>query len=255
MLFVGVTALGAARFFHARPGGLSFIGIGVVGLALVRPHIAVLLVAALLAAQLFRPAGGTASGYLSKVVGIAVLAAAAVVLTLASAEFLGIDDFSSQAVSERVEWSGGQTAQGGSEFTAVDLSSPLGIPWAFITVLFRPFPFEAHNVQLLFQSLEGMFLLGLTIAGWRRLRQIPRMLRSNPFLWFVLLYVIGFVLAFAGFANFGILARQRVLMLPFFLMLLSLPRPTAPLFASLPLRPGETGVDAGEDRRMMTARR
>ena len=34
----------------------------------------------------------------------------------------------------------------------------------------------------------------------------------------------AFICAFAGFGNFGILARQRVLMLPFFLILLALPR-------------------------------
>ncbi len=40
---------------------------------------------------------------------------------------------------------------------------------------------------------------------------------------FALVYTSAFIVAFASFANFGILARQRVLMLPFFLVLLSLP--------------------------------
>src|SRR5690606_22190186 len=100
-----------------------------------------------------------------------------------------------------------------------------------------------------------LVLLGLTVLGWRRLRQIPRLLRSNPFLWFVLLYIIGFTIAFAGFGNFGILARQRVLMLPFFLRLLSLPLPRPRVLENMPVRSGEVATLAGDDRRMMAAKR
>ena len=38
-------------------------------------------------------------------------------------------------------------------------------------------------------------------------------------------YVLSFILAFSGFANFGIVARQRSLMIPFFLAFLALPDP------------------------------
>ena len=40
---------------------------------------------------------------------------------------------------------------------------------------------------------------------------------------FAVVYIGCFIWAFSGFGNFGILARQRVLMLPFFLVLLALP--------------------------------
>lgn len=255
MLFVGVTALGAARFFREQSGAVILLATGAAGLALVRPHIAVLIFAALAVAQLFRPTGGTATGLVRKILGIGVLGAAAFVLVRASAEFLGIDDISVQAVSETVEWTGGQTEQGGSEFTPVELTNPLAFPYALVTILFRPFVFETHNIQMLVQSLEGLFLMVLMVRGWRRLRRIPRLLRSNPFLWFAVLYIVGFTLAFAGFGNFGILARQRVLMLPFFLMLLSLPRPVEAIFERMPLRRGEIGAASGEDRRMMATRR
>jgi hypothetical protein len=39
----------------------------------------------------------------------------------------------------------------------------------------------------------------------------------------VLVYAAGFVVAFASIANFGILARERVQLLPFFLVLLAVP--------------------------------
>ena len=255
MLFVGVTALGAARHFAGKTGALVLLSVGGLGLGLVRPHIAVLLFAALFVAQLFRPTGGTAAGLFQKGAGVVVMGVAALVLAQASAEFLGIDDISAQAVTETVDSSSGQTEQGGSEFDPMPLTNPLGVPMAFITILFRPFPFEAHNAQMLVQSLEGMFLLGLAVVGWRRMRQLPRLARAHPYLWFVVVYVIAFSVAFAGFGNFGILARQRVLMLPFFLVLLCLPRPREAIFERLPLRQGEIGASSGEDRRMMATRR
>jgi apolipoprotein N-acyltransferase len=79
------------------------------------------------------------------------------------------------------------------------------------------------------QGLEGLFLLVLLVASWRRLRNIPKLVRTNPYVAFALFYVLGFVWAFSAIGNFGILARQRVLMLPAFLVLLALPAVTVRL--------------------------
>ena len=229
MLFVGVTALGAAKFFAHQRGALALLAVGAVGTAVIRPHIAVLLFAALLVAQLFRPASRQVTGVLSKVAGLLVMGAAAWVLATQSAELLGTDDISFQSVTQALQMAGGRTTQGGSEFTPVPVTSPLGFPAAAVTVLYRPFPWEAGNVQLLVQALEGLFLLGLTIRSWPRLRRLPGILRRNAYVVFCLVFASSFIVAFSGFANFGILARQRVLMLPFFLVLLALPavRPEA----------------------------
>src|SRR5690606_5647376 len=140
LLFVGVTALGAARHFAARGGGIRLLILGAVGLALVRPHIAVLVFTSLFIAEMLRPSGGTAAGLLRKMSAIAVLGVAGVILVRASAQFLGIDDLNTQAVTETIDWSSGQTQQGGSEFTPMPLSNPFGVPVALITILFRPFP-------------------------------------------------------------------------------------------------------------------
>jgi hypothetical protein len=223
MLFVGMTALGAAKFFRQQRGALALLAAGAFGTALIRPHIAVLLFAALLVAQLFRPATRQVTGVLNKSAGLLVMAAAAWVLATQSAELLGTDDISWQGVTQSLEMAGGRTTQGGSEFSPVPVESPFGFPAAAVTVLFRPFPWEASNVQLLVQSLEGLFLLGLTVASWPRLRRLPSIMRRSPYVVFAVVYVISFIVAFSGFANFGILARQRVLMLPFFLVLLALP--------------------------------
>jgi hypothetical protein len=183
-----------------------------------------MLFAGLSAAQLFRPTRARAMGILRKLSGIVVLGGAAAVLATQSATFLGIDDLSWQAVSHTLSWRSSLTVEGGSEFTPTPITSLAGVPMAVITVLFRPFPWEAHNLKLFFQGLEGVFLLTLTVAAWPRLRGIPRFVRRNPYVLFVMVYSSAFIVAFSGFGNFGVLARQRVLMLPFFLVLLALPK-------------------------------
>ena len=226
LLFVGVTAYGAARYFnHALVTGVGLILLGVAGTALIRPHVTVLMVSALFVAQIVRPTTKRSTSILTKAAGVFVMGVAAVVLVTASAQFLGIDDLSAQAVSDRIDEAGGQTAQGGSAFTPVPLESPFGIPAAIITLMYRPFFWEARSGPMLVQSIEGMILLALTIAAWPRLKSLPTLLRRNPWLVFAVVYTLAFVVAFSGFSNFGILARQRVLMIPFFLVLLALPKP------------------------------
>ena len=62
--------------------------------------------------------------------------------------------------------------------------------------------------------------------AWRcrdRLRSLPRLIRTQPYVAFCLTYTLLFVVAFSSFANFGILTRQRVQVFPFVLVLLALP--------------------------------
>lgn len=223
LLFVGVTALGTARWFARRRGAMALLVAGAVGTTLIRPHIALLLFAGLFVAQLFRPKGAQATDVLAKIAGVGVMAVAAAILTTQSASFLGIDDLNWQAVSETLEWRSENTVQGGSEFTPVPATSLAAAPLSLVTVVFRPFPWEAGNIQLFIQSLEGAFLLAITVASWPRLRRLPLMMKRHAYVVFAVVYSAAFVWAFSGFGNFGILARQRVLMLPFFLILLCLP--------------------------------
>ena len=103
------------------------------------------------------------------------------------------------------------------------MSSPLQLPGAFVSVLFRPFPWEARNIQSLVAALEST---GLIYLAWRcrdRLRGLPHTVRTRPYVACAVAYSLGFVVAFSSFANFGILTRQRVQVFPFVLVLLALP--------------------------------
>ena len=96
-------------------------------------------------------------------------------------------------------------------------------PWALLSSLYRPFPFEITNAALAVNALESMSLLGLTVAmlvtqGWRK---IWREVLTTPEWMFCLsmtiLLGVGIGLTTT---NVGTLSRYRVPMMPFFVALL-----------------------------------
>ena len=229
MLFcLGLAAFGTARLLTGRPWrGLALAGTALWLGALVRPHVtgmaALALVAAYLVARPPRRLG--ALGPVVKLFAlIALLAVAGLLLGKASSYLLekGIDP--QDGVSNVLGESARRTGQGGSSFNApTAIGSPAKLPLAVVTIFFRPFPFEAHNAQVAVTALESTLLLCLTVARRRGIWQALRHPRRRPYVAFVVVYSLLFVFAFSSIANFGILARERTQVLPFFLVLLAVP--------------------------------
>jgi hypothetical protein len=117
-----------------------------------------------------------------------------------------------------------QSADGGSVFSPVVVNNPIQFPLAAATVLYRPLPFEAHSPQEMLTAFEGLVLVGLTIRGLPRILRTLRRGRDLPYVLYCLGAIIVFVYAFSGFSNFGILARERAVIQPLFLVILALPR-------------------------------
>jgi hypothetical protein len=138
------------------------------------------------------------------------------------ADYVRLDEVSLDAALLQYE-AFQENASGGASFTPVSLYHPLGVPQAIITILYRPFPWEAHSVAALALALESSSLLGLTIVRYRSIRAAIASARSDPFLLFILVYVVLCILAFTSFGNFSIVGRQRLQFLPLFFMLLAYP--------------------------------
>jgi hypothetical protein len=68
-----------------------------------------------------------------------------------------------------------------------------------------------------------MVLFGLFVTSRRRLLGLLRRLRDEPYYMVAIAYTAMFIFAFAAIANFGILTRQRVQLIPFVFVLLSAP--------------------------------
>ena len=229
MLFaLGLTAFGVARSLTGRTlRGLTIAGVGLWLAALVRPHVAGMAALGLAVAYTVgrtqrrrRPASSV-----MKFLGAAALVALAVVLLSQTARFLeeqGLDP--EEGVTAVLDQTTERTTRGESSFAVPSAGfSPTRLPWATVTILFRPFLFEAHNVQAGITALESTILLGLAISRARPIGRAVRSFRRLPYVTFVVVYAGLFVLAFSSIANFGILARERTQLLPFFLVLLAVP--------------------------------
>lgn len=223
MLFaLGLTALGVARLYAGKHGAYPLIGLGVTALIMVRPHVSVLVMLALFAGFLVRR--GKSSDALmrggTKVVGIAVLLVVGTIAVANASAFLGVDSFDTDTLNQTLTSTTDRTSAAQSSFSTPNAQSPTGFPIAVVTVLFRPFPYEAGGVGGLVASVEGMFLLGLCVASWRRLATVPRRLFREPYVMMSLVFTLVFVFAFSNFSNFGILTRERTQVFPFFLVVL-----------------------------------
>lgn len=223
-LFLGTASLGASHLLtDFRLRWIALFALGSVGAAAIRPHVALLLGGALVAALLFTRAPQKALRT-RKLTAVALIGGVLIVVVAFTASKFGIDFASGLEATEdfenvlsNVE---GTTSKGGSGVTGSGIRSPADFPAGFVKVMFRPFPHEANNLQAAASALEGVFLL-LLFA----LRFIPMMkgmfkLRRMPYITFVLAFTFGFVVAFSSFNNFGLLARQRSQVYPYFVALL-----------------------------------
>jgi hypothetical protein len=226
LLSLGLAALGGARLLTRRAGGLWILAAGCAGCALVRPHVALFVVAGLGVAYVVRPSRPT-PGVLGKTLGVGALLVVSLVVAAQVRSFFEIDDFSPDSISETLTSAQDRSTGGGSAFTPVKIGGPQDLPLAFATVLLRPFPHEARNAQSAASAVEGLGLLVLLVRSVRRWRQLGAGVRRHAYLVAAGTFVLLFVYAFASIGNFGILARQRTQVLPFLFVLLSLAPATA----------------------------
>jgi hypothetical protein len=220
-LALGIAAYGAARILTWAPGGFPLLLVGLTGVAMVRPHVAVLMFVSVTAAYALRRSrpDATALTPIAKAVGLVVLLIVGVVVVNSAQSFLGVNSFNSETVNGWLDETAKRTDQGGSSFSIPGRGTPLQYPLAVFTVLFRPLPFEAPNLQAMLTALEGLLLLGLAVRYRRRLYGLLSNLRRRPYVGLCLVYTLLFGFAFSQISNFGIIARQRVQVLPFAVVL------------------------------------
>jgi hypothetical protein len=158
----------------------------------------------------------------AKVAGLVILLLLGAVLVNRTGDLLSSNDVN-VSVDSALQRNIDQTAQGGSQFTPSDPQQPVGYAIAAVTIMVRPFPFEAHAADQLGVALEGLGLVVLAAASWRRLLTIPRRLRSDPYVTMAIVYILLFIFALGTVSNFGILSRQRSQVMPFVFVLLCVP--------------------------------
>ena len=231
MIFaLGIAAFGIARILsNSTLRGLAIAALGLWLSAIVRPHIAGIAALALAGAYLLRKTRPELRqlGPIVKGFSLAVLVVLAAILVVRTDRFLQQQGISTtggaSAVSSAVQE---RTGEGGSAFAPKSIiQSPAHAPISIVSVLFRPLPFDAQNAQSMATALEGTFLLLFSLVRIRWLIAAVKSSRRQPYVAFALLYTLLFVVGFSSVANFGLLARERVQLLPMYLVLFTIPRP------------------------------
>jgi hypothetical protein len=218
----GIAAYGFAKYARrARLWDLVIAGLGIGVVFLPRPHFAAfMVVAAGVSFVLFRRID-TARGLLTTLVAGGLIIGLGVPLIRTSGEYIGLEW--EQGVWEETEatfeFRQEQATSGGSAFVPVDPFTVGGLLAAPVTVLLRPFVWEVDNTQAMLSALESTVWLVLIFARRRVLWDRLRTMRTNPMTFFALTYSVILIVGLTVAGNFGIIARQRVALLPFVWML------------------------------------
>ncbi|RPI57369.1 MAG: hypothetical protein EHM55_02095 [Acidobacteria bacterium] len=179
----------------------------------VRPHLAGVLAISACVAE------WTSRGWTPRRVAQSLVASAgALWLTIRALELLGLSGTDLASMQEFVAYTGQQTYQGGSAFDRPTMAA--AIPMSFINILCRPFITEANNGMALASSLEMMALWAIALLNLRNLKSVLQSWRSNRLLRFAIPFALLYILMIGlTFQNFGIIARQRTLVMPALLLL------------------------------------
>jgi len=219
--FIALTCLGFAKVTHqAGLQGALLCAVGLSGTLLMRAHVAAILAIAMTLPYLIGKSRRGSGHKATKLILIPVLLLSTYFLISQAHAFLysNTNSADSTSVFQEADTITKNSHTGGSAFNG-GTSLPIRIAEAPV-LMFRPFPWEIHNGLALVSAVESM---GLLIFCLVQRREIWSMLRDwrNPYVGFLLMYSIVFSITFgATISNFGILARQRIMMTPIVIMLL-----------------------------------
>jgi hypothetical protein len=222
-LGIGLAVYGASLFLDQ--GGIKplvFMAAGLGFAGAIRPHISALIVGSL-AVTLVLARGRPSLGMSPWVRWLAVLvigAASFFLVTFALTEFnIDLGGDVTAEVDEFVSTVEDNTSKGGSEVDGGAVTGIQDVPDAALRVLFRPLPYEAHNMAAMASALESTAILLILIWRSPKIFKNLRYIRRDPYVLMCLVMTLGFIVMFSPFLNLGLLARERSQILPFLAVL------------------------------------
>lgn len=225
VFLLGLTAYACALILARRGGAGPWLLVlaSSLGGAFIRPNMMVLAVGALAVAMIFRPKSAAARYeparrsislvFLGTMVGVAVF------VTL---HFLpGLNgSLSLTSISANNTGTGAGFGSSGVSYSA----SPLFYPRDVYLVLIDPLPINAHGGGEWLEAAENTVLLAFVLVSLRQIRMLPRAALARPYLILCGLFTAAFCYAFAALGNLGLITRESAVLMPFFLVLLCVPR-------------------------------
>jgi hypothetical protein len=223
VFLLGLTAYGCARILAHRRGGYLFVVVGSVGGAWIRPNEMLLALGAFTIAMLFRPMSESIRFEPGRRTAALVLLGTMVGLALfVTLHFLPGTNGSISLTSIAHDNTGTGAGFGSSGVTYS--ANPVYFPKDVFVVLFDPLPINAHGSGEWLEAAENLVLVAVLLASLRQLVMLPRAALARPYLIMCLAFTAAFAYTFAALGNLGLITREATVMLPFFLVLLCVPR-------------------------------
>jgi len=140
----------------------------------------------------------------------------------ASASLFGLESFDGVSdVNAALDFAQERTSQDEAQFVAARVQNPVDYPWAGLTVLFRPFPWEADSLPSLVSAAESTCIFFLLLRALPGLFTNAGALVQRGQLLYSVAFTAVFVFVFSAIGNFGILSRQRAQVTPFVLLFIA----------------------------------
>jgi hypothetical protein len=244
-LGLGLSAYGYGLWLRGNTSkGVLRLGLGMLLVTVFRPYVACLIAAALLASQVVCHGRGAATSWAQKALRLAVLLPLFLFVALLAKDFVGLGELTANAALAQNDLQVRGNAQGGSAIeyeTAYSVTDLIkGFPAAIVKVLFRPFLWEAHNLNAVLAAIENVFLLFFTLRRVGSLKARIGQVARQPYLMFSITLAFLLLFVYSGTPNLGLLSRMRAQLLPFvFVALVGM----------------ETNTSRGRPRRMNLAAR
>jgi len=221
----GLLAYGAAKFLARKRGGFVLVAPGVFIGAYVRPNELLLFMAGFVVAMMVPTAATRKSfGGIRRLVGLAFLGFLLFLSVSLTYKYLSGPggSISLNQINANNQNAAGTLGFGSSK---VPYSTNLATyPRDLYEVMLNPLPYNAHGFGQRVAALENLVILGLIVTSFRNLRILPRAAFARPYLMLCAVYTGAFVYTFAALGNLGLIQRERVVILPFLLVLLCTPR-------------------------------
>jgi len=221
LLGIGLGVFGASRLYDRRWTGAGPVLLGSLAVGMVRPHVAMVLLAGLLIG-LFARHAHTRGRIVTHATLLVFVVVGSMWMAGASADLFGLDSLDGISdVSTALDFAQERTSQDEARFVAARVSSVTDYPWAAVTVLFRPFPWEAPNMLAMISALESVVLALLVVRAVPGFVMQGRQLVQRGQLLYAVAFVSVFIFLFSAIGNFGILSRQRAQVIPFVLVIVA----------------------------------
>ena len=179
---------------------------------MMRPHIAIIMVISFIIYFIIKSKTHIAL----KALTLPIIVGATIIGFKFVQQYLGIDGLSLDSLSDYVDKRQGYNQEGGS---SLDISS-MSFPMQMFTYVFRPLPFEAHNIQALVTSIENTFFLLVVIYfSYKSNFNFNAYFKKENLWLFIYFFTVCSMLAVTT-ANLGIATRQKWMFMPIFIYLL-----------------------------------